>query len=81
MFIAHAFRGEGENQNGARVFGHASELLLAIDVEKRVDLSEYQRCARVTFACSRAITRDFLPLAIFKTESFLKGFVHVWASY
>jgi len=64
-----------------RAFGHASELLLAIDVEKIVDLSEYQRCARVTFACSRAVTRDFLPLAIFKTESFVKGFLHVWASY
>ena len=59
MFIAHAFRGESENQNGARVFGHASKLLLAIDVEKRVDLSEYQRCVRATFAFSRAITRDF----------------------
>ena len=71
-------------ENEARVWSCASDLLLAIDVEKRVDSSEFQRCTRVTFACtraiprdllSRAIPRDFLSHAILETESFLEGYL------
>ena len=45
----------------------------AIDVEKRLDSLKFQRSARVTFASSRAIPRDFPSHAIFETESFLEG--------
>ena len=81
---AHAFRGESKKQNEARVWSRASDLLLAIDVQKRVSSSEFQRCARVTFACtraiprdfpSRAIPRDFLSHAILETESFLERYL------
>ena len=72
---AHAFRGESEKQNEPRVWSRASDFLLAIDVEKTVDSSEFQRCARVTFACTRAIPRDFLSHVILETESFLEGYL------
>ena len=61
---AHAFRGKSERQKEARVWSRANDLLLAVDVQKRVSSSEFQRCARVTFACTRAIPRDFPSRAI-----------------
>ena len=73
-----------KEKNEPRVWSRASNLLLTIDVEKRVNSSEFQRCARVTFACtraiprdflSRAIPRDFLSHAILETESFLEGYL------
>jgi len=72
---AHAFRGKSERHNEPRVWSRATDLLLAIDVEKRVNSSEFQRCARVTFACTRAMPRDFLSHAILETESFLEGYL------
>ena len=61
-----------KNKWGARLVTR-ERVTFAIDVEKRLDSLKFQRSARVTFASSRAIPRDFPSYAIFETESFLEG--------
>ena len=68
-FIAHAFRGESERQNEARVVSRASDLFLVIEVQKRVNSSEFQRCARVTFA----FRARYLEISYHKTREFPWG--------
>ena len=45
LFIA-----ESEKQNEARVVSRANDLFIVIEVQKRLNSSEFQRCARVKFA-------------------------------
>ena len=73
-FYAHT---SGSRTREKRALSRASELILAIDFKKRVDLSKFLHSTRVTFAraiaCSRVTSRHFLSNATRYTESFVGG--------
>ena len=73
-FYAHA---SGARPRVKRTLSRASQLILAIDLKKRVDSSKFLHSTRVPFsraiACSPVTSRNFLLNAIRNTESFLEG--------
>ena len=71
-FYAHA---SGGRPRVKRTSSRASELILAIDLKKRVDSSKFLHSTRVSFsraiACSPVTSRNFVLNAIHNTKSFL----------